>query len=106
MRRLIFAATLACAAALPVAPADAGVGACVVTAGFPVCGGTCSTGDTITVVTVGASATGTASCGGTNVSCNAYKVPCTRSGTAGGSGALNCSGTSPVVICLVTGTAR
>lgn len=106
MRRLLIAAAVAAAAAVPVAPAHAGVGACVVTAGFPVCAGTCSYGDTITVVTLGVSSTGRASCGGTTVDCTAFKTPCTDSGTAGGSGALSCSGTAPVVICLVTGTAR
>ncbi len=107
MRRLLLAAALTLTAgALPAAPAHAGAGACVVTSGVPVCAGTCSYGDAITVITLGVSATGRASCGGTTVDCAAFKVPCTDSGTATGSGALSCSGTAPVVICLVLPSSR
>ena len=107
MRRLLLAAAALSVAALPAAPASAGPAACVVAEGFPVCAGTCSPGDPITVVAVGLSAeSGTASCGGSSVSCNAFRVPCRRSATTSGSGALRCSGTAPVVICLVGITAN
>lgn len=106
MRRLLLAAAIAATAALPAGPAHAGPAVCVVTAGFPVCAGNCSPGDPLTVVVVGASATGTASCGGGTAQCNAYKLPCVGSGQASGSGALSCSGTAPVVICLVGVSAR
>ncbi|HVF04342.1 MAG TPA: hypothetical protein VNA20_05855 [Frankiaceae bacterium] len=106
MRRLLLSAAALSIAALPVAPAQAGPAVCVVTAGFPVCAGTCRAGDPITVVAAPFSSTGTASCGGTTVSCTAFKVPCTDSGTASGSGALQCSGSAPVVICIVGIAAR
>ena len=105
MRRLLLAGLLA-AAAIPASPAHAGPAVCVTAANFPVCAGTCSPGDPITVIVLGVSARGTASCGGGEADCTAYKVPCIdTSGRASGSGQLNCSGTAPVVICLVGITA-
>ena len=102
MRRLVLAGLLGLAAALPAAPAHAGPAACVVTAGFPVCAGNCAPGDPITVIAIGTGATtGTASCGGSSVSCTAFRGVCTRTGTTSGSGALSCRGTATVVICLV-----
>lgn len=102
MRRLLLAAASAVALAVPATPADAGPAACVVTAGFPVCAGTCRPGDPITVVAVGTGAqNGTASCGGSSTSCTAFRLPCRSSTTASGSGQLSCSGTAPVVICIV-----
>lgn len=106
MRRLLLSAAAISVAAFPVAPAQAGPAACVVTAGFPVCAGTCRPGDPITVVAAPFSSTGTASCGGTSVSCTAFKVPCSNSGVASGSGALQCSGSAPVVVCVVGVSAR
>ena len=107
MRRLLLAGALALTAAVPAAPASAGVGACVVAVNFPVCAGTCSAGDTVTVIVVGTSAqNGTASCGGASPDCTAFRVPCTESETASGSGALSCSGSAPVVICLVLPSSR
>jgi hypothetical protein len=107
MRRVAAAAALLVSAALPAAPANAGVGACVVTAGFPVCAGTCSPGDTLTVIAVGTSAqSGTVSCGGSSQTCYAFRVPCTDTTTTSGSGAMRCSGSAPVVVCLNLGTAR
>ncbi|HWL35196.1 MAG TPA: hypothetical protein VNQ77_03295 [Frankiaceae bacterium] len=105
MRRLLLAGLLA-AAAIPAAPAHAGPAACVTAANFPVCAGTCSPGDPITVIVVGVSAYGRASCGGGQADCAAFKTPCIdTTGRATGSGQLTCSGTAPVVICLVGITA-
>jgi hypothetical protein len=101
MRRLLLAGLLA-AAAVPASPAHAGPAVCVSALNVPVCAGTCQNGDPITVVVVGTSAqNGTASCGGGSASCTAFRVPCTDTGTAGGSGQLHCGGSAPVVICLV-----
>lgn len=100
MRRLLVAGLLA-AAAIPAGPAHAGPAVCVSALNVPVCAGTCQSGDPITVIVLGVSATGTASCGGGSAGCTAFKAPCTDGGTAGGSGQLHCGGTAPVVICLV-----
>ena len=101
MRRLLLAALVA-AAAIPAGPAHAGPAVCVSAVGFPVCAGNCAPGDPITVIVVGTSAqNGSATCGGGEARCTAFRLPCIGSDTAGGSGALNCSGTAPVVICLV-----
>ena len=97
MRRLLLAALLAL---VPAAPADAGPAACVVAAGFPVCAGTCRSGDLITVIAIG-NGSGTASCGGATANCTAFRFVCTGNDTATGTGALSCGGSSDVVICLV-----
>ena len=104
MRRLLVAALVA-AATIPAVPAQAGPAACVQAAGFPVCAGTCSFGDPLTVIVLG-NGDGRASCGGGSADCFAFRGVCTSSGQAGGSGALRCSGSAPVVICLVGITAN
>lgn len=98
MRRLLLAAALL--AALPAAPASAGPAACAVASGFPVCAGTCSSGDPVTVVALGVGQ-GVARCGG-NVAadCPAFRGVCTGSGTAPSGGALTCGGSSAVVLCF------
>lgn len=107
MRRLLLAAASAVALAVPVTPAAAGPAACVVTSGIPVCAGNCSSGDPITVYVVGTGApTGTASCGGGEARCTAFRGACSGSGRATGSGSLSCSGPSgAVVVCVVGITA-
>lgn len=97
MRRLLLAAILA---AVPVAPAHAGPAECVVADGFPVCVGTCSFNDVITVRAVGGGS-GTASCGGATASCFAFRGTCTDSARATGSGSLTCSGSAQLVVCSV-----
>ena len=99
MRRLLLASLLVVAASAPAA--HAGPGACVVASGFPVCAGTCSTGDPVNVVGIG-SGSAVARCGG-NVAaqCFGFRGACSGSGTAPSGGALTCGGTAAVVICIV-----
>lgn len=102
MRRLLFAGLLAVSAAVPTTPAVAGPAYCVVTAGFPVCAGTCRPGEPVSVQATGSGGTyGTASCGGASAHCTVFRVTCSDSATATGSGSLSCSGTAQVVVCSV-----
>lgn len=100
MRRLLLAGLLALA---PVAPASAGPATCTVTNGFPVCAGTCRSGDTISVRVVGIGQ-GVASCGGVSPDCYSARVSCTDSATATSSGALTCSGASSAVVFCTAST--
>jgi hypothetical protein len=102
MRRLLLAAALAAAAAVPAVPAHAGPAVCVAAVGFPVCAGNCQSGDQITVYAVGTGATtGRASCGGSTASCTAFRAVCSGSARAGSSGSLSCGGSAQLVICVV-----
>lgn len=87
MRRLLLACLLA---AVPVLPASASPGECVVANGFPVCAGTCSTGEVISVSIVGLDAIGSASCGGATAQCFVIRGTCTATARATSSGALTC----------------
>ena len=106
MRRLLLAASVL--ALVPAVPAHAGPAACVVARGFPVCAGTCSPSDPITVVGVSASGaqTAAASCGGGTASCITFRFVCTGSAASSGSGALSCGGSADIVVCTVGITAN
>ena len=100
--RTLLLASAALALTVPVGPAQAGPAYCVVTAGFPVCAGTCRPGEPVSVQATGSGGTyGAASCGGATPRCTVFRVTCSDSGTATGSGALTCSGTAQLVVCSV-----
>jgi hypothetical protein len=90
MRRLLLACLVSVAAAVP---ASASPGECVAVDAFPVCAGTCSPGERITVRVVG-NATGTASCGGATATCFAFRATCTASAVASSFGSLTCTVTN------------
>ena len=99
-RKLCLAALLALA---PVAPAHAGPAACVAASGFPVCAGTCFSGDQVSVRAVGTSGSqAIARCGGVEARCTIFLAPtCTATARATSSGPLTCGGTAEVVVCSV-----